>query len=379
MGPKEIALFTLMSVSMAIAIDSSVRRVPLTSKIYWPATGLGSTIYALLNGIGWFFACLWLIFPLPVYAFKALKTRGHESLATTSQGAEASQTMAPTGVAPRKWTTTHIVTLGVWSVLSALGALGSSQKTNDLPVDSARSAPSRGTQQEPSIPEPTVPDQANRTRPDSSMGEPPSRISPDTATQISSNRITPDAASEVSPNRIPPEVSSQAVDAEAFDRQLNNNEWAFFSRGVRSCDSENEPSFLPPGDNEFARRASESNREPIRSRLVGTVVRFEGRGTLTGTDAVADTVPIGGPGGPFELYRSSFDFRRQQFIFHVIANSDMSGMGANWGICPRGVCVPDIRPETFHEQVMRTVGRIGGVTFKYPGLKAIPSGRIFHA
>lgn len=148
-----------------------------------------------------------------------------------------------------------------------------------------------------------------------------------------------------------------AVSVDEFDRRLADKEWAFFPRGVRSCESGEEPDYLPPGDDEFARRLAEQRRDGIRESLVGTVVRFEGRGTLAGTNPVFDTVDVGG--GAFELYRSAYDFRAGAYTFHLVANSDLSGSIASWPLCTRGVCSPDIRPETFVSEVQRTIGTIG--------------------
>ncbi|MFO0695048.1 MAG: hypothetical protein U0230_15925 [Polyangiales bacterium] len=149
----------------------------------------------------------------------------------------------------------------------------------------------------------------------------------------------------------------EAISVEEFERRLTDKEWAFFPRGVRSCEPGEEPDYLPPGDDEFARRLAEQQRGAVRDGLVGTVVRFEGSGTLAGTDPVFDTVTVGG--GAFDLYRSAYDFRAGAYTFHLVANSDLSGSSATWPLCTRGVCTPDIRPETFVSEVQRTIGRVG--------------------
>ncbi len=162
-------------------------------------------------------------------------------------------------------------------------------------------------------------------------------------------------------SRIPPDIVASAIGVEQFEQQLEGKEWVFFAHGVRDCDPElGQTSYLPPGDDEFARRAAAASRDAVRATLEGRVVRFEGSGTMEGSDAVFQTIAVGGQSGAFQLYRSAYDFRGGRFTFHVVANSEMSSSGANWGICRRGTCSPDIRPQTFRSQVMQTIGSFGG-------------------
>lgn len=173
-------------------------------------------------------------------------------------------------------------------------------------------------------------------------------------------------------SRIPAEIVSTAVDPSWLDRELREHAWVFFPHGVRSCDHDSGPEFMPPGNNEFERRTAEQTREGIRQRLQGQVVRFEGSGVIAAAD---DEVSLGGRGGPFLLSRSAYNFSRSEFTFHVMADSDLSPSamlasvdGANWALCMRGTCSPEIRPETYEQEVMRSVGRLDGRDLELRGV-----------
>jgi hypothetical protein len=149
-------------------------------------------------------------------------------------------------------------------------------------------------------------------------------------------------------------LSSSSIDVDEFESRMHGKEWAFFDRVVQGCESDDGPTYPPPGETEFDRRASAEGAPQIREDLMGKIVRFHGSDQLTGVDEVFDTVDIS---HRFELSRSSYDFRRHRYRINVVANSDLAD--ARWPICLRGECQPDIRASSYQEEVDRAIGHIG--------------------